>query len=656
MSQPDTLTTSPASTPPAPSALIPSLASKLAGLTLVKPTLKLEAPAQHPRFWICPKTGIAIPKTLNENLAWRQKLRDAAAMDDGLQRQLRAACKASVLFWVNAFVWTFRQKMVNDQGEEVPCIGHNAHWPFITYLVQDEAILELQECIRLGDDAGIDKSRDMGASWLCLALLHHFWQFIEGTTFLEVSRNEAEVDVRGDMDTLFEKHRYINRMQPRWLIPSVIRDNHMNLGNEDTGSTIMGETTNGDVGRGGRKTAILLDEFAAVQNGEEIDNSTADTTACRIFNSTPKAGSYFTKIVKSIPPRCRVISLPWWRHPEKGRGAHQIVDELGRPKWTSPWYEKEGERRSKKDIAQNLDMDHGGAGETFFDHTEIEKHRRAHCHEPVLRGDLLTLLGDLGEEGKLNIIKRKEYRALAFSTNFKTGAWRFYLPLIDGRPPQHLSYCFGVDISNGAGSSNSVITVVAHETGQVVAKFWSSNVSPEELAEIAALAGVWFGGTYGPAFICHENNGPGGIFGRKIVKKLGYPHLYFQRVEGTKDQQQTTRWGWHSNKARKEVLLGQYREALKTFTLVNPCKESLEECLDYVYDEGGTLIPGKLREETGGGRELHGDHVIADALANFARQELPKFRALVARAPTGSFAARRETHRKMQDAKDPWSN
>lgn len=656
MSQFDTLTTSPAPAAPAVSGLIPSLSRKIAEATGTRVTgLIAEAPAQHSGCWTCPKTGILVPKTMTENLEWRKRLRAAAELDVNMQRQLRAACRTSPLFWINAFVWTFRQKMTGEDGREMPCVGHNAHWPFITWLVQDEAINLLVECVRMGQDAGIDKSRDMGASWITLTVIHHFWQFVEGTTFMEVSRKEELVDRKGDMDSLFEKHRYILRMQPAWLRPKLMRDNHLNLGNEDLGNAIMGETTNGDVGRGGRKTAIMLDEFAAVPNGEAIDLATADTTACRIFNSTPKAGTYFSKIVKANPPRVRVIQLPWWRHPEKGRNARQVYGEDGRPRWTSPYYENECARRSKKDVAENLDMDHAGAGETFFDHTEIEKHRRAHEQPPRFRADIGPILPDLTEGQKLSLIARREHRGLCLTHN-PQGGWRIYAALGDDqRPMPHLSICLGIDISNGAGGSNSVITATAHETGEVIAKFWSANVSPEELAEVAAWAGVWFGGlSAGVAFICWENNGPGGIFGRKLVKRLKYPSVYFQRVEGQKDELKTTRWGWHSNKRTKEVLLGQYREALKNDSIIQPCKESLDEALDYVYDDAGSLIPGKLREETGGGRELHGDHVIADALSNLARAELPKFRAMTVRAPTGSFAARRDEWRKKIERNNAW--
>jgi hypothetical protein len=592
-----------------------------------------------------------IPKTIEANLAWREKLRNAAAHDPGFAAQLKAACGKSIYFWINGFVWTYRVKRVDETGKEVPVSGHKSHVPFITWSVQDEFIPQFQDCIEGGHDALIDKARDMGASWLILTVIHHYWQFVANFNALEVSRKEDLVDSRGDMDSLFEKHRYILKWQPSFLRPRV-RDNYMHLENLDLQSTIDGESTNQDVARGGRKQVILLDEFAAVPNGSEIVNATADSTSCRIYNSTPKGpGTEFTKIKNE--KRARILELHWSRHPEKSRGAHQVLDEQGKPKWTSPWYERECARRSKKDIAQNLDMDHGQAGESFFDHSELNRHPQAHRKDPLFAADLV-LLGDLGDEGKCAAIRKRDARAMGLVRGGNRAPWRFYLPLVEGRPPQQYSYVFGVDISNGAGGSNSVITVVAHEIGQVVAKCWSAFHSPEEWAEVAAFGGVWFGGNGGPAFICYEANGPGGIFGRKLYKKLAYPHVYFQRPEGVKDDERTNRYGWHSNNAKKEILLGSYRESLKTDALVNPCAESIKEALDYVYDDAGKLIPGRLAEESEGGRALHGDHVIADALADMARRELPKFRELFNRPPAGSFAARRETWKDKKEAQDPW--
>jgi hypothetical protein len=511
------------------------------------------------------------------------------------------------------------------------------------------------------DDAGIDgghdalmnKSRDMGASWISLAVLQWYWQFKQNVTFKELSRTEDYVDKRGDMDSLFEKHRYLLRMQPSWLRPKRIVDNHKLLRNVDRGNELVGESTNEDASRGGRKTAIFLDEFAAVDNGAKICAATADATACRIFNSTPGGpGTEFSKIYRER--RARIIEMPWWTHPEKGNGAHQVFDDRGRPKWVSPWYYAETKRRDKKEMAVEVDMNHAQAGDMFFDESEVEAHRRLHAMPPMLQGNL-SLNDDFGEERKKLIVKRQEFKAIRFLKGGERPPLSLWIPLVDGRPMQSLTYCFGVDIATGSGASNSVVSIGARELGQKVGEYATPHLSPEALAEMVAWLGIWFGGLFAPVFTCFELNGPGVQFGRKLVKLLGYPNYYRQKTDNTKQEASSDKYGWFSNDKRKLAMVGDYREALAHDRIIIPNEASLNECLDYVLDENGCLIPGRLKQETNGARATHGDRVIADALMWHAFTELPKQRDTIQRAPYGSYGWRQSEHRKAEQRKDEWA-
>jgi hypothetical protein len=584
---------------------------------------------------------------------WRKELTEMGRNNPRFAAEMVAACRESELLFINAFVWTFRQKRVGMDGKEIPCKGHETHWPFCTWMVQDEAIQLLKECIDTGKDCAIDKARDMGATWLVQALIFWYWCFQHSVTFLCLSRKEQLVDRRGDMDSIFEKFRYMLNFLPAFMKPRKVIDNKCHLENVYNHTSIEGESTNENAGQGGRKTAVFLDEFARVANGEEIDIATADTTACRIFNSTPSGpGTQFTKIIQSR--RCEIITLPWERHPEKGRQARQIYDELGRPKWTSPWYEIEKARRDRRDLAQNIDRDHGQAGDVFFPYDEIDRHRMAHVADPEMRVNL-KFGTDLNEKQKRDFLYRRDNKKIEVMTSGTPLPWRLWVPLEDGRPPQDATYCFGADTSNGSGGSNSVLTVLSCETGKIVAQFADAHTSPEDFAEVAVIAAVWFGGKNKQPFLAHENNGPGGIFGRK-VHKLGYLNLYFKRVDNSKNSEKTKRWGWNSNNARKEVLLARYREALATDQIVNPCAESLEECKDYIYNDQGQLLPGRIREESMGGRALHGDRVIADALCLLARDELP--RLLESKSSTtvpGSFAWRRKRMKERTNEESRWN-
>lgn len=597
------------------------------------------------QFWKCPETGLVIPKTLGANLQWRLRLNEACERDAAVRAQVMGACKLSPLFWMNAFGWTYRIRYVKG-GDTVLTRGPDAHYPMLTWPVQDEAVRMLMDCIHSGIDVNGAKSRDMGLSWLVLFIFVHGWLFDTERHFGVISRKEELVDTPGDMDSLFEKVRYIIKMCPSWMQPRM-KWRYMMVQNLECNNTITGESTNADVGRSGRKTAQLCDEAATFINGDEIETALSQTTACQIWVSTFKGpGNQFYRRIKEN--RGQVIRLPWWRHPEKAEGAKQVLVD-GAIKWTSPWYEKQKLRMSPRALAQEVDMDMGKAGDIFFDPDVIERHRHDHQRKPDSIGELLpddaridkTILAremlSTVDHGRMKYIKR-----------FGDSRWRFWMALEDGRPPQDMQFVFGCDVANGANHSNSVCSVRDNSSRRIVAKFWDANISPEEFALHVMMAAIWFGGAGMFPQLVWENNGPGGVFGRK-VQAVGYPNYYVQRAEGTKGHERTNRMGWNSNRDTKEKLLALYREALAGDHVIQHCEEALNECLGYIYDETGALVSEKVKDESSGARELHGDHVIADALTVLGAEESPGVKKLNAVAPANSFAGRaqRERARKM---------
>lgn len=633
-----------------------------------------------------PATGLVIPKRLDLNLQWRKRLLHAAESSVTTRRQLLNASAKSAIFWVNAFGWTYRPKKPDETGKEVALLGAATHVPFVTWKIQDIAITELVDAIKYGHDLAIDKARDMGATWICLVVIDWFWKFHPNSSFLMLSRKESLVDRRGSMDSLFEKLRYFNKWLPNWMQPNNVRDTYMHLENRDNGSVIDGESANPNAGQASRSTATLLDEFARVPDGEAIDTGTADTAACRIFNSTPGSPtSHFTKIIRAH--RCKIISLPWWTHPDKGRGMFltegskvkgrgatlPIPSDKAGFKWVSPWYVFEDARRTVRNIAQNLDMEHGRVGDMVFDTETIEKHRRTFAREPdaagIVRFDVELAMRQKREMLR-NLYRGQDMRSiqtLYFSEQGASLPWRLWIPLVKyeyefgkekfiaKRPPQDDRYIFGVDISAGTGSSNSIVSVQSRKTGKIVAKFWDAYTSPEALAEIVAFSAAWFGGTKMP-YVVFEKNGPGLQFGKKLIFDLAYPAIFYQNEDGKKGRVKTKRWGWHSNAQRKELLVGEYREALGTGKVINQCHEALDECVDYTFDDAGKITPGTGADEESGAMATHGDHVIADALTVLGSADLPaEVTQDDKKVPFGTHAQRRRDANRQREERHAWS-
>ena len=607
---------------------------------------------------------MVVPKTIEENIAWRRDTLAKAMEDKGYQEHIYTICGLSPIVWINLFVWTYRQKRADPIRGEIPVTGNDAHVPFVTWPVQDRAILDVQTCMDVqgagtAGDCLINKSRDMGATWLIITVFHHAWLFVDNVNLLWVSATASDVDQHptSNPGTILWKHDYINHWLPAWMKPPIHR-RQMHIGNKLRGNSLDGEATTGNVGRGDRRTAIGFDEFAAVEDGEGMLEASSDTTSCRVFNSTPKGpGTAFTNIYKHIKAgtkQVKLIELPWWEHPEKGYGRELVEDEHGNKKYTSPWYRAECRRRSSpKEIAQNLDMDHMDSGSRFFDGPVLARHRSSYAAKPLSEVSI-DFRRRMNEDEMRGAIMGKALSSIRCHRTVKHRPWKLWIHLPHSRPDPAYNYIIGVDISNGQGMSNSVMSVRCKETGEKVAEFADANTPPHELARLCAIAGIWFGSKAGGyALVVPERNGPGATF-IKELDKLGYGNIYLERRQGTVSDKATQKYGWHSSETSKPILLGVYRRELARDTFINPCEEALSESEEYIYYESGSIGPARLLNESANARATHGDRVIADALTCIGDEEVTSAEADEPEMPATSYAARRRKRKASQRSQDRW--
>jgi len=492
------------------------------------------------------------------------------------------ACSRDPLFYLNVFGWTYDPRL-----PDAPLV------PFVTYPFQDVALMLLVESIRDGRSLLIEKSRDQGASWLCLMAMEWYWHFRPWQSFLLASRKEDYVDKTGDMDSLMQKLDAVLRLQPNWLRPRRVERNVLHMKNLDNGSMIDGESTNSDLGRGGRRTAILLDEFAAVENGYEVLSATGNATNCRIFNSTPKGtgNAFFDMRNTSI----RVLTLPWTLHPVQRRGLYVGQDGLVR----SPYYDRRvDEAAHPREVPQELDIDYSASDFEFFEGAVVDRLCVETARDPLAHGDLVLsenrwLFND-GPVGDLSL-------------------WFYPVgPHDSGRLDDLV---VGVDVAAGSavasrGSSNSVASVVSLKTGEKIAEMVSSTSLPHKWAAKCVGLCRWLGGN---PILIWEANGPGTIFAQEVAA-AGYVNVFCR----TLGQQ-----GWFSTRDTKRDLLGAYRKDLASGAFVNRSLMALRECRDYVYSRSGSVTHSRSEStpDMSGARDNHGDRVIADALANWVRRQ-----------------------------------
>lgn len=584
----------------------------------------LSSPPTSPHYDLVPKDIVA-------NLKFRRDVLKMAGEDPAAAAQLKTMCAEDLMFYVNAFCWTYDPRNANQSVV-----------PFITYEdFQDETMLSIADCVENGGDYAIAKSRDMGASWMGLTVYEWFWHFRPALSFLLISRNEDYVDKRGNPKSLFWKVDFLHENQPRWLLPpgrwlgfNDPERKLLHLGNAENGSVIDGESTTGDAGRGDRRTAMFIDEHAAFElnDGFRVLRATRDTTRCRGFNSTPQgANNGFFEVVHSTA--AKQIRLHWSKHPEKSlglyttdeHGAVELFDsfcgkvELIRKgedrvvvkfpedypfrldgKLRSPWYDNECARCvSEMEIGQELDIDFLGSDYQFFDAEFIDVIRKRYCRDP-------SLIGDLEFDPETFEPKR-------FVEN-KKGNIALWLTLdAHGRPAADRAFVLGSDVSAGTGASNSVSCVVDRKTGEKVGVLRSPHLRPTQFAAVTIAMARFFN----RAFMIWDASGPTGRTFTQCAIKSGYGYFYYRRNEKKIGQKISDEPGYYLNSQAKESLLEDYRDALSDKRILNRSDQGMKECLQFIRKPDGTIEHSAAAhsQDPSGARTAHGDEVIADALA-----------------------------------------
>ena len=605
------------------------------------------------------------PKDPIANAHYRRDILKWAAGNPNPQLVLAIRVSRDIVWYCDTFLWTYSPK------DEADCPNR----PFILWEgYQESALHKIVEAF--GDyDIVIEKSRDMGATWLCAVAIEWRWHFKSRQSFLVGSRKEELVDKSGDPKSIFWKIDYLLEHLPGWMVPNHDRIK-LHLANLDNNSTIDGESTNDDFARGDRRTAILLDEFPAVENGYSILNATRDATRCRILNGTPQGASgayYDTRQKTAVHFPDRLIRLHWSQHPEKSRGLYasdetapgkymlRIIDQSYKfppnyefvldGKVRSPWYDDQCKRSAnQQEIAQELDIDYAASGWQFFDPKVLEKIIKGSARPPVLRGEFI-----FDPSGKNPIW-----------IDQSGGRVQLWIPLDDkGKLPNaDRQYVVGNDVATGKGgemSSNSVASIADRETGEKVGQFHTALLSPPEFCKYVLAICRFFNN----AFLIWEDNGSGGEF-QKAVKEAGYRKVFYPAKDEMDFSDKKSRTpGWHSTRETKRILLSEYATALMTGTFANPCEDALKECGEYVHQPNGAIEHSKSLKHidpTALG-ENHGDMVIADALACRGIKEFPKKKKLAEgqhdpeNPPYGSMAWRNKYHLDAaQEAGHSWDS
>jgi hypothetical protein len=278
------------------------------------------------------KTTYSWPPDYAGKLIWRQDM----------LRKMRA--NRSMFTRAKAYYarnpWDFTDDWVDTYDpRNATFVGRSVRMPFILFPRQRELMWFFQELLDQQVNGLVEKSRDMGATWDAGAFSVSKFLFTQGSAIGWGSRKEMLVDRNGDMDSIFEKLRYIVRTVPtEFYPPGFDPDNmsHMKIICAQSESSITGESGD-DIGRGGRKSMYFKDESAHYERPEKIEAALADNTNVQVdissvhglnnvFHRRREAGTEWEPGERMLRNRANVFVMDWRQHPAKDEVWYVTLD------------------------------------------------------------------------------------------------------------------------------------------------------------------------------------------------------------------------------------------------------------------------------------------------------------------------------------------
>ncbi|MDB5177527.1 MAG: TerL protein [Candidatus Saccharibacteria bacterium] len=246
------------------------------------------------------------------------------ARDPKYAWRMKQYYKSHPVQFISRWVDTFDPRNAADRTKMT-------YMPMVLFQRQIDLVQFLWDCLS-GEKGGlIEKSRDMGATWVSCGFSIWLLLFMDGASVGWGSRKEILVDRMGDIDSIFEKLRVILRRLPPQFLPEGWdwnkHSNSMRITNVQNGASITGEA--GDaIGRGGRKLIYFKDESAHYEHPESIQSALDDNTRVQIdISSVNGLGNVFHRKAEAAylwEPGCTIpdartakFVMDWREHPLK---------------------------------------------------------------------------------------------------------------------------------------------------------------------------------------------------------------------------------------------------------------------------------------------------------------------------------------------------
>ena len=278
--------------------------------------------------------------------------------------------------------------------------------PFILFPKQREFIGWLLQRWLQREDGLVEKSRDMGLSWLTVGFAAWMMLFKTGTVVGFGSRKETYVDQIGNPASLFWKVREFINLLPAEFQPegwdAAKHAPFMKIQNPENGSFITGEAGD-NIGRGNRTSIYFVDEAAFLEHPESADAALSQTSNCRLYVSTPNGAGN-----------------PFYRRAHDGKTKKFVFDWRDDPRKDEAWYEKQKETLDPVVLAQEVDRSYTASVANAFIPGELvmAASRKGPMdvmpYGPIIMGIDVARFGDDGSS-----ISLRQGRVLLRQINFR---------------------------------------------------------------------------------------------------------------------------------------------------------------------------------------------------------------------------------------------
>jgi len=621
-----------------------------------------------------------VPTDVSANIEYRANLRERAARDNGLQRDLIVMCRYDTLFFFGAFLWCVEPRESRGDLRIRPFIPRPHQLPAIVTMDHGWG---KQDCLW-------EKSRGEGATYLLCGRMLKDWLWEKHFKAGIASMTLAAVDTLGELSSVMPKIDFMLEHLPVWMQPPAHKLRRTTqpplIHNLLNGSTIRGYSATDDLGTGGRMTVWLWDEMAKFPVGKDQAalDSTAPTSECRHMVSTYKGtNNAYYRLIRN-PGRTPVIRMHWVDNPERNRGLFTCSDVNGMPvavdadrygevpadflaewpqvleelsargyafnydQYLSAWYVYECLRpgNTPRTMAQEYDMDPQGTESSFFARAKVEFLRQRSAIEP---------------SGRYSLVQDDATGDYELYAN-PVGPLRLWMDVDrHNQPCMEGPVVIGCDVSQGVASdtsTNSVAAIFELHSGMQIGEYVVRDEDPREFAETAVGLATLFSWQDKTAYLGWEHEGTVGTRFFKRVRELNFHHYYRRWKIDAKKKTRTEQPGV-STSGQKDVILGDFRAAYYAGKCTIVSAEGHDELLQFIYDDNGKLINTheKNSDDPSGTGRSHADRGMAYAVAWALCLDKPSLRRSddgeegSGPAPPGSIAARRQQSRERESSR-----